>query len=328
MHPVFLDSTLVDVPSHRGRPDRQSSVPMLGRADSKETLQAWVGRDVPADLPTSRSRLRPNGDIGWRGQAGHRRDGERPRPELDRGLVGAGDRGELQEGAQGGRAALAPLHRRQLLVPPRHAGHEPDGRRRPLRARAPHGRTVDAPRPGGEARVGAGRPCSASGSSSGARAGRAAGAAWRCCRAPTASARRSSRTGWPARRYRRPRSRRGARCVAASGGRPASCPAAPTTRSGSTTACGWAGRGSDAPSTSPWRRAARSGTSHEQAEPRAGRPCLRRPHRRRGGRRAGRRLRVRARLDRAGRPADDRRRSRRLRSRGVDRRHVDGLGDR
>lgn len=68
VHPVFLDSAVVQVPSID---DHQivTLVPPLSRADTEETLQAWA---VVTFQETSDEPLKvcPNGDISWRGHRG------------------------------------------------------------------------------------------------------------------------------------------------------------------------------------------------------------------------------------------------------------------
>lgn len=72
VHPVFLDTDLVDVPAV---PDNQSEaaviVPTLGRAESREQLQAWVVATFQETLG-DRLRVARNGDIPWSGRRGER----------------------------------------------------------------------------------------------------------------------------------------------------------------------------------------------------------------------------------------------------------------
>lgn len=67
-HPVFLDSSAVEIPCIDDNP-AGTVVPTLGTADSKATLQAWVVTTFQesCDEPL---RVRPSGDIGWRGLRG------------------------------------------------------------------------------------------------------------------------------------------------------------------------------------------------------------------------------------------------------------------
>lgn len=64
IHPVFLDSALLDVPAISDNPVT-AAAPVLGRASSKEELQRWVvatfseGRSEPLKVDR-------NGDVSWR----------------------------------------------------------------------------------------------------------------------------------------------------------------------------------------------------------------------------------------------------------------------
>lgn len=70
VHPVFLDSEVVDVPSVNDNP-LSIVAPVLGKADSKEQLQSWVvaafseGRSEPL-------KVSPNGYVSWRTRGGNR----------------------------------------------------------------------------------------------------------------------------------------------------------------------------------------------------------------------------------------------------------------
>ena len=70
VHPVFLDSDVVDVPAVEDNPTG-AEVPTLGCADSKETLQAWVEATFQSLLDEP-LRVHPDGAILWRRRRGLR----------------------------------------------------------------------------------------------------------------------------------------------------------------------------------------------------------------------------------------------------------------
>lgn len=70
VHPVFLDSLVVEAPSVEDNPVGEV-VPALGRAESKEQLQAWVVSTFNEDR-TMPVRVSANGDINWRTRKGAR----------------------------------------------------------------------------------------------------------------------------------------------------------------------------------------------------------------------------------------------------------------
>lgn len=67
IHPVFLDSPVVEVPAVQDNPIG-GPVPLLGRASSRDVLQHWVvsAFEEACGEPV---KVAPNGDIGWLGQS-------------------------------------------------------------------------------------------------------------------------------------------------------------------------------------------------------------------------------------------------------------------
>lgn len=70
VHPIFLDSPVVDVPSI---PDEQHvvTVPTLGRAASREQLQSWVEATF-REWISGQIKVNPNGAMPWRTRGGGR----------------------------------------------------------------------------------------------------------------------------------------------------------------------------------------------------------------------------------------------------------------
>lgn len=70
LHPIFLDSPVVDVPSI---PDEQHDVivPTLGRARSREQLQSWVEATF-TDWISGPIKVNSNGSMPWRTRGGNR----------------------------------------------------------------------------------------------------------------------------------------------------------------------------------------------------------------------------------------------------------------
>lgn len=68
IHPIFLETPLIEVPSVEVHPI-VVSVPLLGRADTRETLQTWVVSTFQ-ETCDELIKVAPNDDIGWLGEAG------------------------------------------------------------------------------------------------------------------------------------------------------------------------------------------------------------------------------------------------------------------
>lgn len=70
VHPVFLDSEVVDVPRVDDNPV-ETRVPVAGRAESREQLQAWVEATFRRGR-TEALKVSPDGSVHWRTPGGHR----------------------------------------------------------------------------------------------------------------------------------------------------------------------------------------------------------------------------------------------------------------